>query len=234
MCSNESEVLLFQTSSKSPSSTVESWSRDQLDTDLYMETSILHEITSLDGAYGNSEGSSTNLNQLQSNPARLFRPRLRPSSSSPVGRITIMSTLRSYTDGLLPGRSLPPFIHRQAFEATEMNGELDLPTPLAICRSIAQMFEDNTSDNCDFLWSAVLTAQNYLAKKVYSYSDRQIIAALQAITVYFILRISNHDQKHVKLDHALVETMMVGRQVDIFVAYFNLFHYTKRDQLKTC
>lgn len=151
-------------------------------------------------------------------PLRAFLPKINANHSSPLTRALIVNTLRSYIDGFLPGNnSLPPFIHPECFSAAiphhllpQPKDSPPLPQPLAICSSIIQMFQAKTKENSEFIWSTVEMAQQRLAAEASSLNDWEIVTALQAIAVYFILRITENDEHNISFDIHLIQTMMVG------------------------
>lgn len=155
-------------------------------------------------------------NQPTFKPLKAFLPRLNPNPTSRLTRTLIINTLRSYLDMFLPGRNLPPFIHPHSynmasdyFSNAQYRTSQSLPQPLAICASIVQMFKAKTKDNSDFIWSTVRMAQERLSEEASSFDDWNVVAALQAMTIYFILRISEGDTDYMSFDVPLVQTMMV-------------------------
>jgi hypothetical protein len=157
------------------------------------------------------------INQPIFNPPRAFLPRLGTNHVSPLVRASVINTLRSYTYGLLPGHNLPPFIHMQCLDipSNQVNAAHNdagrcLPQPLAICASIVQMFRAKTRENSHFIWSTVRMAQQRLDEEASILNDLDVVAALQAITIYIILRISEGDEDYLNFDVPLIQTMMVS------------------------
>lgn len=156
-------------------------------------------------------------NQPILKPPRAFLPKLNVNHASPLTHALVFNTLRSYQDILLPGHGLPPFIHPQCFRIAF--GRLNTvqyktrqcpPQPPAICASIVQMFKGKTNENSDFIWSTLRNAQQRLVEEVSSLSDWDLVAALQAMAVYFILRISEGDENYMSFDMPLIQTIIVS------------------------
>ena len=143
-------------------------------------------------------------------PPRAFLLKSTANGASPVTRAFIINTIRSYKGMLLSGHDLPPFIHPQSLSSCHHNAVQTLPQPLAVCASIVQMFKAKTNKNSDFIWSTVRTAQQTLLEEASSLGDWDVVAALQAIAIYFILRISEVDQDNMNFDVPLIQTMIVG------------------------
>ena len=154
--------------------------------------------------------SQSLIHQPTCHAPRIFRPRS-PVGSSPLMRTIIVNTLRMYTESVQPDHDLPPFIHRQAFDTEDrwMEGANELPVPLVICSTIVQMVREKSAQP-EFIWNAVHTAQKWLAKKCHEYDDRHIVAALQAMTIYLILRTMDLDHGLLECDVALGQTMLVS------------------------
>jgi hypothetical protein len=72
------------------------------------------------------------------------------------------------------------------------------------------MFKGKTNENSDFIWSTLRNAQQRLVEEVSSLSDWDLVAALQAMAVYFILRISEGDENYMSFDMPLIQTIIVS------------------------
>jgi len=72
-----------------------------------------------------------------------------------------------------------------------------------------QAASDRGVNSMETIWGAIETARNWLEKKSADYDDRLLVAALQALTVYVILRVTHPEGGHVESDIALGRTMMV-------------------------
>ena len=71
------------------------------------------------------------------------------------------------------------------------------------------MFKAKNKENSCFVWSTVRGAQEKLAREFPSYTDWDTLAALQAITIYFLLRISADEETgDASFDIQLIQTMV--------------------------
>ena len=162
------------------------------------------------------ETPSTLDNSLAVSSPKAFSPREIGNVKSRLNRAYVIVSLRSYPEMLLSGETLPPFIHLSGSPSTlhikrpdEIDTQPALPGPLAICASVVQMFKTKNKGNASFVWSTVRQAQEKLAREVHSYSDLDTMAALQAITMYLILRVSEDENAdHVNFDVQLIQTMV--------------------------
>ena len=148
--------------------------------------------------------------------SRAFLPKKIDNIKSWLHRAYVLTILRSYPGIILSGRRLPPFIHpycsmntiRDSKQA-ERDTRSALAGPLAICESIVQMFKARNKENNSFVWSTVRGAHEKLARELAFYNDWDTVAALQAVTVYFLLRISvEEDTEDEDLDIQLIRTMV--------------------------
>ena len=149
---------------------------------------------------------------------KMFIPRV---TGSPLTRAMILNTFHSYPYTLLPGHALAQFIHSSCFPPSSrllttpphpQQIHHVLPQPLAICASIVQSFLTKTPTNSGFIWNTVRMAQCRLAADAASdsMSDWDVVAALQAVTIYLILRSSEDVDDGMDLDVQLFMTMMVS------------------------
>lgn len=192
-----------------PSTTSEVFPVHEVENWLTFEEPHLKELYSL-------ETPSTLDNGLAVSSPKAFSPKEIGNVKSRLNRAYVIVSLRSYPDMLLSGETLPPFIHPSCSPSTlhiEQPDESDtqpaLPGPLAICASVVQMFKTKNKGNASFVWSTVRQAQEKLAREVHSYSDMDTVAAMQAITMYLILRISEDENAdYVNFDVQLIQTMV--------------------------
>lgn len=191
-----------------------------------LTSSTIPSIYDLGGSLSLDEPDLTELYSLRS-PSTLgtdptlgspkaFLPKKTGNVNSWLNQAYVITSLRSYPEMLISGKTLPPFIHPSCSVTTVQNHQTvgfdtrpELPEPLAICMSVVQMFKAKNKENSSFVWSTVREAQEKLARDFRSYSDWDTVAALQAVTVYFILRISeDEDTGHVNFDVQLIQTMV--------------------------
>lgn len=101
----------------------------------------------------------------------LFKRRKMPSSSQ-LGCVYLLQTLKSYPDMMLSD-TLPPFIHRTHNGMGSQNNSPTSPTqknrisePLAICKSIMQIYATRTWESNNFLWRTIEMEQSRLREEV--------------------------------------------------------------------
>lgn len=166
---------------------------------------------------------------------KAFRPRTVRDHQFSLGRRYLLCTLRSYPHMILPGKPLPPFIHPHFL--TEVSGDggvthTSLPRPLANCTAIMQMCSAKNESNVTFIWRAIRMEQERLSAEVrllrlssrelletcrsnswqcLGYDDVNAVAALQAITIYVLLRLSEGNDEATDFDIPLIYTMMVHK-----------------------
>lgn len=89
-----------------------------------------------------------------------------------LSRQYVLCTLRSYPARILPGKTLPPFIHSQCMVDDPRNsrvGQKILPQPLANCAAIVQMWPVKNDSNSVFIWRAIRMEQERLSSEVCHY-----------------------------------------------------------------
>jgi hypothetical protein len=158
-----------------------------------------------------------------------FTPASR-SMRSQIGQGFLLQNIRTYPKMLLESTNLPPFINPSAFQGSESEGEL-LPfpqntmKPLSVCRSIVQMYSMKTKQTNTFLWRTVASERKRLEDEVSTFhhdylsswytkpsqhrdtNEWNLLAMLQAITIYILLRIFDEDSFSVDFDNDLIQTM---------------------------
>ncbi|KAF7896774.1 uncharacterized protein EAF01_009177 [Botrytis porri] len=103
---------------------------------------------------------------------------------------------------------LPPFIH------PNFNNRKALPAPLATCAVLAQWISVKNEDNVLFIWGCIRMEIDRICAQYTTYSIEDSVATLQAITIYFILRLSEDNEKATSFDVRFISTMIkVSMQV---------------------
>lgn len=83
----------------------------------------------------------------------------------------LLSQLMDYTHRIADGKTLPPFIHAPCFISRDDECPPDtphscLPKPLAICRSLTQMFYSRTPGSNGFIWQQIYTHMSQMHAEV--------------------------------------------------------------------
>lgn len=123
-----------------------------------------------------------------------------------LNRNYVLSTLRSYPSMLL-GSKPPPFIHPESMVDIS-TGNKNLPGPLAACAVLVRWFLVKDKSNDIFIWNCIRMEQEKLDAQCAQYDDQNTIAALQAITIYFLLRLSVDNDEATTFDVPLIQTMI--------------------------
>jgi hypothetical protein len=93
------------------------------------------------------------------------------SVRSQLGQGFLLQNIRTYPKMLLGSSNLPPFIHGCAFQGSESDVELltfpeNAMEPLAVCRSIIQMYLMKTKQTSPFIWRTVASERKRLEEEV--------------------------------------------------------------------
>ncbi|KAF8861316.1 hypothetical protein BDZ45DRAFT_800042 [Acephala macrosclerotiorum] len=121
---------------------------------------------------------------------------------SALGRAYCMTTLRSYPGKLCSDdETLPPFIHAQLRPRIRSQGVNDkavaLAEPLEICRSIMRMYRAKTTGNLSFVWRTIGAESQRIEDDYRSWDTWNILASVQAMTVYLILGLLDDNSEYV-------------------------------------
>ncbi|TAQ87225.1 hypothetical protein B7494_g4451 [Chlorociboria aeruginascens] len=141
--------------------------------------------------------SPLDFDQIIPNAPKSFRPRHSHNNLLALNRSFVICTLRSYAYMIVPNKSLPPFIHPLCL--VDVSGDYlmqqaSLPKPLALCAAISV-----------------------------KYNDVDAVAALQAVTIYFLLRLSEDDTDATNFDVPLIYTMIqLAQQTEGIIDKYNL------------
>ncbi|KAF7942504.1 hypothetical protein BELL_0317g00110 [Botrytis elliptica] len=143
-------------------------------------------------------------NQPVPSAPKAFAPRKLSNNQFSLNRSYILCTLPTYPSMLIPSNDdgLPPFIH------PHFNSRKALPAPLATCVSLIQWISVKNKDNVLFIWGCIRMEIDRICAQYKTYSIEDSVAALQAITIYFLLRISEDNENATNFDVPLISTMI--------------------------
>ncbi|KUJ12992.1 uncharacterized protein LY89DRAFT_197985 [Mollisia scopiformis] len=169
----------------------------------------------LDPRYGMDFSNLEACYNLALSPAlrapRAFKPKMVKHRQLSLNRKYVICTLRSYPQMLLPGKGPPPFLHphcmEQEYDQSE-SAQTSLIDPLARCSGIVAMWSVKNKDNSSFIWRSIRMEQERLSEECHTYDTRTAVAALQAVSVYFIFRVSEQDEDVTDFDIPLIQTML--------------------------
>ncbi|KAF7959519.1 hypothetical protein EAE96_001135 [Botrytis aclada] len=151
-------------------------------------------------------------NQPVPNAPKAFALRKLSNKQFSLNRSYILCTLPTYPLMLLPSNDegLPPFIHPYFTDRKA------LPAPLATCAVLIQWISVKNENNVLFIWGCIRMEIDRICAQYTTYKSEESVAALQAITVYFLLRISEDNEKATNFDVPLISTMI---KVSMHVAH---------------
>ncbi|KAF5867949.1 uncharacterized protein Bfra_007144oa [Botrytis fragariae] len=151
-------------------------------------------------------------NQPVPNAPKAFVLRKLSNNQFSLNRSYILCTLPTYPSMLLPSNDdgLPPFIH------PHFNNRKALPAPLATCANLIQWISVKNEDNVLFIWGCIRMEIDRICTQYTTYNSEDSVAALHAITIYFLLRISEDNEKATNFDVPLISTMI---KVSMYVAH---------------
>ncbi|CZR68147.1 uncharacterized protein PAC_18046 [Phialocephala subalpina] len=143
---------------------------------------------------------------------KAFAPRSFQNDQLSLNRRFVLCTLRSYPSMMLSGDP-PPFIHRYYgygvdTSAGNLTTQVARPAPLKNCANIVLWFTKKDKDNIRFIWNTIKAETERLLKELWTESDQDAVAALQAMTLYFLLRISEDNEEVTSFDIQLIQTMI--------------------------
>ncbi|KAF2802154.1 uncharacterized protein BDZ99DRAFT_429042 [Mytilinidion resinicola] len=117
----------------------------------------------------------------------------------------ILQGLRSYPHMMLRIETFPPFIHTKVHQSWSSHGPA-LPEALGNCIGIAQMFVSRTSETTPFIWRTIREEQYRLLKQIDKFTNLELLAAIQAFTMYVIMRITDEEAEHAEEDFATLRS----------------------------
>ncbi|PQE26034.1 C6 finger domain-containing protein [Rutstroemia sp. NJR-2017a BBW] len=142
---------------------------------------------------------------------RAFSPKRQRYPKVSLTRKYVICTIKAYPQMLLTGKELPPFIHTELQSSSTSVGLTTIRNPstdpLAICLSITAMWTVKNTHNTAFIWRSIRSEQERLFEECFTFDDHNAVAALQAICIYFLLRLSEADEDATNFDIPLISTM---------------------------
>lgn len=129
------------------------------------------------------------------------------SPSSQIGGTFLLQSIQSYAT-VLATSNLAPFIH--SISLPTHGPSLPSSAPLEICKSIVSLYKTKTASTSPFIWRSVTMEKDRFMNELEDADTWTMLAMLQAITVYILLRIFDNDSFSVDFDRELVSTMTVS------------------------
>jgi hypothetical protein len=145
--------------------------------------------------------------QLVPKGPKAFWPRGLKWRQLSLVRKSVLSTLRKFPKMMLSDSDMPPFISHMWMAEEKRFAESSQPGPLSRCAGIMALWSTKNRNNKHYIWKIVRLEQERLSEESVSNNDWNAVTALQAITIYFLLRISAGDDEETDFDVPLIQTM---------------------------
>ncbi|KAB5585032.1 hypothetical protein GE09DRAFT_1069144 [Coniochaeta sp. 2T2.1] len=121
----------------------------------------------------------------------------------------ILQTLKSYPVMLSLGGTLPPFIHSHVRSWDSNVASIE---PLEDCIGMMQMANTNVSGGRKLFWKVVRMECERLCEEILGLNKRTLLAAMQALFIYIVVRVDEGPTEHNNIDQLLVKTVIVLSQ----------------------
>lgn len=132
------------------------------------------------------------------------RPKL--NAGAQVTANHMASILNSYPRMMLNDNALPPFIHPQWVLASGSEPSLE---PLANCMSLLGLLSTNVRGSASLFWRNVRTECDRLSSTHHKLNKLGLLAAIQALLVYMLVRVAEGETEHNNHDAALLGTITI-------------------------
>lgn len=172
------------------------------------------KVFSIDANFTASNDWASQLQQLMSAPAMPMMPSHSPRSLSrrtnakPGAKRTanlLLHTLKSYSAMMLQHNNLPPFIHPQLFS---INQDKDMEA-LYNCISLMHMISHRLPGSRALFWKNVRQECERIRDTYLLMNKWELLAALQALSVYTIVRIDEGETEHNNLDSLMQNAIIL-------------------------
>jgi hypothetical protein len=159
--------------------------------------------------------------QLSLHPVKAFTPRGATWGPFSLLRKYMTQTIRRYPYMMLSDKNSSPFIHHKYLMNNKKCTHKDGPGPLLRCAAIVELWRSKTPNNASYFWKILRIEQERLMQEISEYEDMIAINALQAVTIYFLLRLSSTDNEDTDFDVPLIQTMtqLLSRVRGVITAY---------------
>ncbi|KAM3076032.1 hypothetical protein ACMFMG_006455 [Clarireedia jacksonii] len=195
---------------------------------IHHEKSLFPEILSYDDSRWSLDFS--NIPLLVQSPIprapRAFSPKHQRYRRLSLTRKYVVCVLNTYPQMLLSAKELPPFVHPKLQSlSTDVVFNMNRSSssdPLTTCAGIMAMWSVKNASNTAFIWRSIRSEQERLFEECPTYDDHNAVAALQAICVYLLLRLSETDEDATDFDIPLISTMTkITQQVQGITLKYN-------------
>ncbi|RYP17998.1 hypothetical protein DL765_004217 [Monosporascus sp. GIB2] len=120
----------------------------------------------------------------------------------------ILHTLKSYPLMILRDNTLPTFIHPTLLSSDVKNGHME---PLNNCISLMRMISNGVQGSRKLFWKNVrLECERLSQESEHSkFTKWDLLAAMQALSIYIIIRLEEGETEHNDVDFLLVKTVII-------------------------
>ncbi|KAI5927536.1 hypothetical protein F4810DRAFT_269294 [Camillea tinctor] len=158
------------------------------------------------------QGFSTPTLSIPATPSRSVRSLIhRPNLQAGPQRIAnlIFHTLKSYPLMMLRHNTLPPFIH-PSLVSSEIDG-VNME-PMTNCISLVHMISSGVRGSRKLFWKNVRLECERFSEEHSRLSKWELLAAMQALSIYVLVRLDEGETDHNNIDFILVKAVAVIAQ----------------------
>ncbi|KAF2691753.1 hypothetical protein K458DRAFT_381593 [Lentithecium fluviatile CBS 122367] len=138
---------------------------------------------------------------------------LRPKMMTGAKRTAnlILSTLKSYPQMMLHHNTFPPFIHPLLRSSAR---EMDQMEPLSNCISLVHMIKSGVHGSRKLFWKNVRMECERLREEHLRLNKWGLLAAMQALSIYILIRLCEGETEHNNFDVLLLGTVtIISKQI---------------------
>jgi len=140
------------------------------------------------------------------NPRKLIlRPKMKNGGAQRIGNL-ILHTMKSYPTMMLRHNTLPPFIHPCLISSDVEDNDME---PLTNCISLMHMITSGVQGSRKLFWKNVRMECERLREEHLMLNKWGLLAAMQALSVYIIIRLDEGETDHNDFDSLLLATITV-------------------------
>jgi hypothetical protein len=117
----------------------------------------------------------------------------------------VLNNLRPYPSMMLSMHNKPPFVHHLSIAKESLESQ---PGPLSRCAGIMALWSTKNRNNKHYIWKIIRMEHERLSLECISYNDWHAVEAVQAVAIYFLLRVSVENDEDTDFDILLIQTMI--------------------------
>ncbi|KAH8701693.1 hypothetical protein BGW36DRAFT_371332 [Talaromyces proteolyticus] len=121
----------------------------------------------------------------------------------------ILHTLKSYPLMMLRDDSLPPYIHPNLISSNTENNQME---PLTNCISLVHMISSKAQGSRKLFWRNVRVECERLYQEYLKWSKWELLAAMQALSIYIIVRLDEGETDYNNFDSLLIRAVILIAQ----------------------